>query len=836
MRERAAFLDTQCGEDRSLREAVESLLEASSAAGNFFEDLSQEVASNATTVLDEHWGANRHIGSYRIVDRIGSGGMGTVFLAERADGAFERQVALKIIPLGLDDDEARRRFASERRILGQLEHPHIAQLLDAGITEDHRPYLVMEYVDGARITDHAASHNLSRSKRISLFQQVLEAVQYAHQNLVIHRDLKPGNILVDSAGQVKLLDFGVAKLLVNSEELTRTGQLLLTPQYAAPEQSAGQIVTTRTDVYQLGLVLYELLCGDRYEGQNGISGDLGTIVGKALHAEADRRYGSAAQLQDDLNRFLHAQPISARPDSIGYRVTRFAARHPWGLTAFVGATLALVAFSWFTYQQAQRLERERDLANRVTDLLVEVFDAADPTTKGGEISARNVLNAGTQSVLRGLETQPALRSDLLLVLGRTYHNLGLYAEAQQLFEQSLDLRQTDSPTRQADAFLLLGENLRALGDYQNARNNAQSALELRRTAFGDRSLEYAEAAGRLGRILNIVGERVEAQELLEASLALRQRLLPTNDPQIALAMDDLGSLYFAKGDYESVETLARSALVIRRSPGFPDQPALANNLNNLGLALNLQGNGKAAESYLREAVTMRRALLEPNHPQLAQSLSNLGVVLEESAQLEQAFALFSEALTIRRAVLPEGHPATAQTLNNLGMAQRRLGDPRAALESFAEAKASFVERMGADHPAIASIDSNRGAAYLDLKDYESALAAYQASLEIRQAKLPPDHPHFAYSLLGLSRALASKGEASEALGLAEEALELREASLPPSSWLVAEAQVVKAFAAMADGQTPMARVLLQRSLPVLVEQRGAADPLTQAAKAALEQP
>lgn len=833
--ERAAFLQQRCGEDHQLLEAVESLLEASSAAGNFFDDLSQEVASKATTVLDEHWGADRHIGAYRIVDRIGSGGMGTVFLAERADGAFERQVALKIIPLGLDDDSARQRFASERRILGRLEHVHIAKLLDAGITEDHRPYLVMEYVDGVRITDYVSSQNLNQRERIRLFQQVLDAVQYAHQNLVIHRDLKPGNILVDKTGQVKLLDFGVAKLLDKSEDLTRTGQLLLTPQYAAPEQAAGQAVTTRTDVYQLGLVLHELITDTRFEGQVGLTGDLGTIVGKALHPEAERRYGSAAQLQDDLGRLLNAQPISARPDSFGYRAARFAARHPWGLTAFVSAILALVAFSWFSYQQAQRLERERDLANRVTDLLVDVFDAADPTTKGGEVSARHVLNTGTTSVLQGLETQPGLRSDLLLVLGRTYHNLGLYSEAQPLFEESLELRSDDVPTRKADAFLLLGENYRALGDYQKARSNARAALDLRESAFGLESLKYAEAAGRLGRILNIVGEREEAEGLLRSSLTLRKKLLPEGDPQIALAMDDLGSLHFARGDYPSVEALAREALEIRRRPDFPDQPALANNLNNLGLALNLQGKREAAVDYLREAVTMRRALLEANHPQLAQSLSNLGVVLEESAQLDEAFELFSEALAIRRSVLPAGHPATAQTLNNLGMAQRRLGDPEAALKSFAEARASFVERMGADHPAVASIDSNRGAAYLDLNDYKRALETFQLSLDTRQAKLPAGHPHLAYSLVGLSRALVALGQSERALELADEALTLREASLPPSSWLVAEAQFVKALAAKAEGESRTAQSLLQQSLPVLKAQRGESDPLTQAAQSALDQ-
>jgi serine/threonine protein kinase len=429
------------------------------------------------------------IGAYRVLGELGRGGMATVFLAERADGAFRQQVALKLLRSGAGGEEAVRRFAQERQILATLDHPAIARLLDGGVDGRGRPYLVMEHVEGRPIDRHCEENHLSVDRRLDLFTRVAEAVFYAHRNLVVHRDLKPSNIFVTDAGleggQVKLLDFGIAKLLdpalagPYAAAATRTVARVMTPEYASPEQVRGEPVTTASDVYQLGLLLFELLTGERAcrlknatfgEAERAICGepprrpssvvagplarrlrgDLDAIVEKALRKEPGLRYPSPGPLIDDLERHRSGRPVRARQGTFGYRARKFVSRHRFGLAAAALLALLLAGSAVTATLQARRIAREAATAERVKEILVSLFSSANPSVSRGEaLTARELLDHGAARVTTELDGEPAVQAELMTVLGNVYNTRGLYDEAVPLLEESLALRrsQGDDPWR-----------------------------------------------------------------------------------------------------------------------------------------------------------------------------------------------------------------------------------------------------------------------------------------------------------------------------------------------------------------------------------------------------
>ncbi len=485
---RPAFLKQACAGDSTLFDEVMSLLEADMNANSLLDGL----ALDAVDLAKEFNRVGQQFGPYRIVREIGSGGMGSVFLAERVEGEFEQKVAIKLIKHGMDSKEILKRFQSERQIMARLEHPNIARLLDGGVTPDGLSYFAMEYVDGKPIDQYCDHNKLSVKKRLELFQIICSSVQNAHRNLIVHRDLKPSNILVKKDGTIKLLDFGIAKVLTPETNggqpkfltLTQTGAQIMTPEYAAPEQVKGEPVTTATDVYALGVILYELLTGQRPYRLQGrspaeieraittsdpdkpstvvkrkdqasettpekiselrgtepsqlkrqLSGDLDNICLMALRKEPERRYSSPERFLDDVKRYLEGLPVIARKDTAGYRTQKFIRRHKTGLVAAVGVVIMIaIVVSFYTVQLKQERDRARleaTKARRVSDFLVDLFRVSDPSeSKGKTVTARELLDSGAVRIKEDLIEQPEIQATMMNVMGEVYTSLGLYGDA-----------------------------------------------------------------------------------------------------------------------------------------------------------------------------------------------------------------------------------------------------------------------------------------------------------------------------------------------------------------------------------------------------------------------
>src|SRR5271169_1370660 len=489
------------------------------------------------------------IGPYRVLRTLGVGGMGEVFLAERADAAFEQQVAIKVVYGGSFARGVQSRLKIERQILAQLDHPNIAHLLDGGTLPEGRAYLVMEYVDGIAIDTYCDSNRLDLGARLKLFQIVCAVVHYAHQNLIVHRDLKPSNILVTAAGVPKLLDFGIAKLLDERQAgqhtlaMTHADIRLMTPDHASPEQVRGQPITTSSDVYVLGVLLYKLLAGtgpflissvrlaeneraicekdprppsqtvrrdDSEESRSiaesrsttpkrlarGLAGDLDNIVLMAMRKEPERRYASAQQMSSDIQRYLEGRPVIARRDTWSYRSSKFVRRHWLPVAAGVGAAALVLAFAATTYmqslriaaerdrvaQQRERAEHERARAEEVSSFLVNLFKLSDPEeNRGNQVTARELLDSGAKRLQAGLQDQPETKAALLSTVGAVYDSLGQYQDALPILDESLRLQDKSHEASRIDTLLEVGRAHVKMGDLRGAEQPLQDALHLAQT-------------------------------------------------------------------------------------------------------------------------------------------------------------------------------------------------------------------------------------------------------------------------------------------------------------------------------------------------------------------
>ena len=551
---RSAFLRKACAGDDSLRAEVESLLSSFDSAPTFLEDSpAADLVSAQSRAL-----TGKRIGAYRILREIGQGGMAVVYLAERADDEYCKRVAIKMLKPGTGRDEILRRFRIERQALAALDHPSIVRLLDGGSTEEGLPYLIMEHVDGVRIDEYCDAHKLPITERLQLFRAVCIAVQYAHENLVIHRDLKPSNILITKQGVVRLLDFGIAKVLnpqwSPDTTLTRTDGRPMTPEYASPEQIRGKAITTATDVYSLGVLLFELLSGHRpyrsagqsllemerivceteperpstviyrkeengpaladagspitpesVSSQRGLEpaelerrlrGDLDTIVMKALEKDPSRRYGTVAELAADIGRSLFHEPVLARPASATYRTRKYVRRHPIGVTVAAGLVLLLAGFAFMQFFQLRRITRERDRATRVTEFMEAMFKVSNPSeARGNSITAREILDKSSKDIDTGLVQDPELQAQMMFVMGDVYRGLGLFPRAQQLYQRSADIRRRVLGPENSETL----RSLDALGWVLNQEGHAAEAEKLqretvntRRRIFGTRESGHAE--------------------------------------------------------------------------------------------------------------------------------------------------------------------------------------------------------------------------------------------------------------------------------------------------------------------------------------------------------
>ena len=790
------------------------------------------------------------VGPYRVLRELARGGMGAVYLAERADGQFEQRVALKLIKRGMDSDEIHRRFLAERQILARLGHRHIARLLDGGVTADAQPWFAMEYVDGRPITAHSTRGGLSINARLDLFGDVVEAVRFAHQNLIVHRDLKPSNILVTDVGEVKLLDFGIAKLLHASPgegTLTDTNLHAMTPEYAAPEQVRGEPVTTATDVYALGAVLYELLTGRRATRLErhtpaeiervicevepeppGLGGDLDTIVLKALHKDPARRYPSAEALLDDLRRHLAGLPVRARPDTLGYRARKFIQRHRVGVAAGVALVLSLMAGFAGTLWQTQLATREAAKSREVKDFLIGLFQVSDPEqSRGRDITARELLERGGRGVDTALAGQPEVQAELLEVLGSIHRNLGLYRQADTLLGRSVALSRTlyaAGDSALVDRLTTWSTVLYLEGQWERAESLLHRAIAEGRKGLGSGSPTVAKALGQLAAVRQKRGDYPAADTLFREAVAISRGYYGSESLELAESLNNFGVFLWETTALEGADSAYREAIALRRRHLDPDHPDLIMSLHNLASLRAAQGRLGETEQLQREVLQRRRRLYPGGHPDVAFALHNLASTLDVEGRPTEAESLFSEALEIRRRWLGPDHTHTLNTLNNLAVLRYRMGHLADAEVSMRDVHERWSRLLGEEHPNVLSALNNVGAIVSESGRYAEAEPILLKAVALRRKRLGDRHEHVAQSLRNLGILLRRTGRHAEAERVLRETLEIYRERLPASHFRIAEALAALGPLMTDAGRLTEAEAMLQEALAIRGQSADAKDP------------
>jgi serine/threonine-protein kinase len=789
---RAAWLERATAGDASLRRDVEALLAAHARAEGILDAPLSAVGAEEGDAVP----FPARIGAYRLVRELGRGGMGVVFLGERADGQFEQRVAVKVMGIGPDTDELRRRIEGERRILATLEHPNIARLLDGGVTADGRPYLVMEYVDGEPIDVYCDAHRLPIDARLRLFATVARALHHAHRNLVVHRDLKPSNILVTADGTVKLLDFGIAKildpdLLGAAPPVTRTGLRLMTPEYASPEQVRGERVTTGNDVYGLGVVLYELLTGRRpfdlagrpfaeceriilereaprpsavirrtAEASPGevpatpdsvstarrttvdrlrrrLGGDLDRIALQALRKEPHARYASAEQFAEDVERHLDGMPVLARGRSAAYRARKFLWRHRVGAAATTLVLLSLLGGIIGTTAQARRAAAERDRATGEADRAARVA---------------------------------ALMMDLFRLSDPT-ETLGDTITARQVLDEGAARILRDFGDEPASQAMMLSELARVyenLGLLERAEPLARRALALRET-LDAAGLETARSLGQLARLHAALGRREEAVAGYRRALALQAASGEPEDTVLARHQAALAWEIRATGDHEEAARLFDAALTTQRRILGDTAPELARTLLGLAAAHHDAGRFDEAEAVFTRALERYDSAAARPDPVVATAMLNVGMIRRLRQQYAAAGPLLESALAMRSALYDADHPDVVDALGERASLLIEIGRYGEAERLLRDGLARAARTVGPSHPTAIAMSDALGDALVGLGRHTEAVARFDTTLAAKRQRHGGDHPAIAYTLLHAGEAALLGGDLPRAATYFDEA-------------------------------------------------------------------
>ena len=750
---RTDYIKRVCGEDTELEEKIREMLSQLEESDRFFEERlgnNEKLIKELDALIAEQAGAEdyfegKKIGRWDIQELIGHGGMGRVYKVQRVDESGIKQTgALKVIHKNLLTPSHMERFRLEQHILSGLQHPNISGFVDSGITADRIPYMVMEYVAGENILEYCNNRKLPVDERLKLFTTVCKAIQYAHTSLIIHRDLKPDNILVTKEGRIKILDFGIAKLVdpnlyEDSAIETQPGMRMLSLEYASPEQISGKMVTTSTDLYSLGILLSKLLTGlhpfdlnnlsykevekklleedpplasKRFLGlskselrqelaeERGTSvseltgrlkGDLDAIIYKSLHKDPERRYSSVEALIADLERYQNSLPVSARPDTFGYRSRKFIRRNRWAMAAtdmiFIVLTGGIVA----TLHQAKQAEQSAREAEQVSAFLAQIFDGSDPNrANDGSMTARELLDQGYERALNELEDEPLLQAQILSMIGNIYSNLGLYEPSYQAISRSVALFQQE-----------------------------------------------------------------------------RER-----SPRLASAMLRLANLEYRLNNFEAAADAARNALELSMRYNGADHPETASVMNTLAMSLEEIGEKEEAYQYYRRIIDLRRGQPEQGS-NLAINLNNLAISLQNDGQYEEADALFSEAVELIDDVLGSEHPFMAYILNGYSGLHQDRGDFHLAEENLRQALAIGQAIFPETHPFIGVVHYNLAELFRIMESYPDAVKYYRLSLDQRRNALPGNHPDIAQTLYELGGVLIEKQRLEDAEMYLREAVDLR---------------------------------------------------------------
>ena len=687
--------------------------------------------------------AGDRVGAWRLVRRLAQGGMGAVYLAERADGHFEQRAAIKLIR-GAPNAEMLAHFTRERQILATLQHPSIARLLDGGATPGGQPYLVMEYVEGEPIDAYCADRRLPLDARLRLFEEVCGAVQFAHQRLVVHCDLKPSNVLVREDGTPVLLDFGIARALESQRGPGAVESGYFTPGYASPEQLRGEAVTTASDVYSLGLILFELIAGrkarvdtvDRTIALLGdasaqpsdlaadvpwkkrIAGDIDAIVLRATAAEPGERYASAQVLAEDIRRHREMRPITARTPTFVYRMSRLVRRR-WPIFAAAGVVVLVIAgFTWqlkAERDRARAAEREARVqalaAEQVSAFLVSVFDVSNPRlNQKRDVSARDVLDEGAERIQSELRDQPRVKAKLLDTLATAYRFIGEPAKSIELFRQGIDLHLDPEVHEPLEAAAALSQLAVGYANHGYARKDAEAAarrsLELREKNGGT-ALDIGDAYNSLGIVLQSQDRLDEAEAALRKGLELR-RANGANASTIASSLHNLALVASDLDDHEAALAELREALDLREKSLGEKTPEYQHTLTNYGVELARANRAAESIAVLEKSLALARELYGDDSDNTGAAQNELGSALHDQGRFREAILHYREAMRINEITAGENGAERAKPLNNLASAYEDMGDFAAAVPLFRESLAIRRKALGERDPMVLRADYNLG--------------------------------------------------------------------------------------------------------------------------------
>lgn len=849
--------------DPRLRQRVEELLNAAEATDRLLVSggaAGDGLAASAATLLrgpisppeaPRPAPPQRRFGPYRAIREIGRGGMGVVYRAARNDGQYEQEVALKVMRRGADAG-AVERFTRERQILATLQHPNIARLLDGGVTELGEPYLVMELVDGVPIDLYCDQRSLTLRRRLELLTIVCRAVQAAHRQLVVHRDLKPSNILVNAEGEVKLLDFGIAKLLtpriepiwgtpgsqavavlpitappvtapsVTAPSVTVTAARSMTPQYASPEQFLGRSITVASDIYQLGLLIYELVAGARPyvlsgagprgaermiceqmpaapssaapERRRELAGDLDAIVLKALCKKSENRYESADRLREDIERHLERQPILARPATLAYRLEKFVGRHTLALTCAAAVALLITGLSiTFTLRLVHerdqtRLEASRANAalaesDRVVEFLEDLFDAPSPgTARRTEITVRELLEHGAESLEHQLVDASASRYRLLTALGRIQHKLGLFEQAENHFRKALKLggAGAGSERERAKTLYELGMTLGQRGQYAEAELLFERSLELLRQNFDADPSAVALALNQLANVRQNRGDLKAALELHRRALLILETHLGHEHSMTAQVLLNMTNTLVGLGYYNEAKVLLRRSLADSKRLLGEDHPQVGQVINNLTIIHARLGEYEASLPLLQQALATMERAFGADHVEVGRVVCNLGICLRSLKRLDEAEVHLQRALNIFGQSLGEDHPSYGQALGNLATLSLNRGNHEQAERLYRRALAIVSAALGADHSLAAIYYNNLGEVEAARGRAREAEALMRRSLRVFETQLGPEHLLLSWPVLQLAQLYHGGGDLERAEPLYLRAVNLRKALVAAS--------------------------------------------------------
>jgi serine/threonine-protein kinase len=833
---RAEFLDKACSGNNQLRDELEALLASVDKTLGW---LKRPVDSAAREVAF----VGRRVGSYVLLRLLGEGGMARVFLAARADAHYRQFVAVKLMHAEIWRSEAMRgRFQAERQILADLNHANIARLLDGGMTSDGIPYLVMELVNGLPIGEYCRENGVSLKEKLELLLQICSAVEYAHKNLVVHRDIKPGNVLIGEDCAPKLVDFGIAKLLEDSgAPTTATTAQLLTPEYASPEQVRGEPITTATDVYGLGALLYYLLsgrhpfaeaCGNPIQlmrhicevdppppsrALNGsarreISGDLDRIVLMAMRKEPERRHPSAAALASDLSSYLNGYPLMARSSEWGYRVGKFVRRHRIVVGALTLLILSLAGFSVGMAVLTERANGERLKAEREAAFLADMFRAGTPQeARGRAVTARELLDRGASRVDKELAGEPAVRAFLLYSIADAYSRLGLYDQAKELAGTSYRIRARVLGSRDpatADSLFLFANATRLKGEYAQAEPLFREALDIRRMKFGEGSTVVAETLSFLGECLFLEGKDQEAESNLRQALATFRKHGP--DPG-GTARDYLARLLERKGDYLEASQLLTEAVEIAKTTEGADGLTYTMALHNLAGALSRLGDLYSAEAKLNESLATERRVLGNGHPDLGYPLNLLGTVALDEGDPRKAEPFLRESFSIW-SKLDRSNVLVVSALNNWARLLQAQGKHAEARGYFERALITAQQQPGSTY-TVSRVLYNFSLLEFDCENYQAAEEKARRALSMqRSLRGGESAPDTVLTMTTLAEARLFQGDPAGAEPILREALAALKQRLPLEYPSVAAVGIRLGEVLTAEGKAAIAEPILRQAL------------------------